>query len=188
MDQTITLYTQQMPIVLETIEREGTTRVKREFIQKKYGEEAWVFQQAYSFYNQHAPQYVAPPEGAESGIWCYCDKRWAVSGAGGILLELCVPRDQVILFDLRLWNRMLNLQYLGADQADEEAFEQRLESMGIATMADVFKTSFYPTVKAEILASWQRLFTSAQGCPEGYLEAGLWEIKKEWLISATEWK
>lgn len=182
MEETITLYTQQAQVVLDTIEREGTTRVKREFIEAKYGEEAWVFQQAYAFYNQHASKLVPAPEGAESGIWCYVDERWAVSGAGGFLLKLEVPRNQVVLFDLRVWNKMLNLQYVGTSEADEEAFEARVANMGVKNMAEVFNTAFYPTVKREIQQSWQCLFTSAEQCPETYLEAGLWEIRREWLI------
>ena len=181
MSEILTLYTQQAQVVLDTIEREGTTRVKRAFIEAKYGEEAWVFQQAYSFYNQHAEQLVSRPEGAESGIWCYVDERWAVSGAGGYLLKLEVPREAAVLFDLRVWNRMLNLQYVGKDEADEDAFEMKMTNMGVKNMAEVFNTSFYPTIKREVQQSWQRLFTSAQDCPESYLEAGLWEIRKEWL-------
>ena len=98
----IILYTAQAQVVLDALERDGVSRVRREFIQKKYGDEAWVFQQAYSFFAQHAQAIVPAPEGAESGIWCYCDSRWAAAGAGGVLLQLEVPREQAVLFDLRV--------------------------------------------------------------------------------------
>ena len=181
--ETITLYTAQTQIVLDVIERDGVSRVKREYIQKKYSDQAWVFAQAYSFFAEHAPKYVPRPEGAESGIWCFLDWHLAIAGAGCILIELEVPRDQVILFDSRVWNKMLNLNYVGADEADEQAFEKRITNMGLKGPADAFSTAFYPTVKREILQSWQRLFDSAEGCPEKYLQAGLWELRREWIVS-----
>lgn len=183
MPDTITLYTQQAQVVLDSIERDGTTMVKWDYINKKYGDQARIFSQPYAFFAQHAPAFVPKPANADSGIWCYCDSRWAVAGAGGALIELLVPRNQVVLFDLRVWNRMLNLQYVAADEADEAAFEQRLASMGVRDASEAFTTAFYPTVKREIVQSWQRLFESHQGCPETYLEAGLWEIRREWVVS-----
>ena len=181
-NESIILYTAQMQVVLDTIEREGTTHVKREFIQQKYGDQAWVFGQAYTFFAQHAPAYVPQPEGAESGIWCFVDSRWAAAGPGGSMLKLEVPRNQAILFDSRIWNRMLNLQYVGKDAADEEAFEARLAGMGIKQSSEAYSTSFFPTVKREILDSWKRLFGSAEGIEETYVQAGLWEIRREWVV------
>ena len=180
--ETLALYTAQSQVVLDTIEREGASRVKREFIAQKYGDEAWVFQQAYTFFAQNAGRYVAQPEGAESGIWCYADPAWATMGADGVLLQLQVPSDQAVLFDLRIWNRMLNLEYVCADDADEQAFERRIESMGLKGAYEAFSTPFYPQVKSEITKSWQRLFGSAENCPETYVQAGLWEIRREWLV------
>ena len=80
-------------------------------------------------------------------------------------------------------NRMLNLEYIGRDEADEEAFERRIVAMGLRSSSDAFATAFYPTVKREITQSWQRLFDSAEGCPDAYLEAGIWEIRREWIRS-----
>ena len=185
-NETITLYTAQTQVVLDAIERDGVSRVKREYIRQKYGDQAWVFQQAYSFFAEHAPRYVARPDGAESGIWCFCDWHLAVAGTGCSLIELEVPRDCAVLFDSRVWNRMLNLQYVGKDDADETAFEQRLASMGLKSSAEAFSTAFYPTVKREILQSWQRLFESAESCPEAYIQAGLWELRREWIVSVRE--
>lgn len=184
-EDTIILYTAQMQVVLDTIQAEGTSRVKREFIQKKYGEESWVFQQAYTFFAQNATRYVPAPEGAESGIWCFADSRWAAAGPGGTMLKLEVPRENAVLFDSRIWNRMLNLQYVGTSEADEEAFDQKLANMGMRQASEAFSTAFYPTVKREITDSWQRLFGSAEGIPDTYVQAGLWEIRQEWVLETT---
>ena len=41
------LYTAQAPVVTEALERDGVSRVKKAYVDQKYGETAWVFQTAY---------------------------------------------------------------------------------------------------------------------------------------------
>ena len=36
--------------------------------------------------------------------------------------------------------------------------------------------------KRRVRDSWKKLFSSAEGCPEEYLQAAVWELKKEWLL------
>ncbi len=183
---TIVLYTAQMPVVVDTIERDGVYRVKTAYVNQKYGDQAWIFKEAYSFFAQHAPRYVPKPEGAESGIWVYADEKQLYASAGSWALKLQVPQDQAVLFDLRVWNKMLNLDYVAAGDADERRFKKKLEDMGLGNVTQAFSTPFYPLVKQEIRKSWMRLFDSAQNCPQEYLEAGLWEIRREWVVDARQ--
>ena len=182
----ITIHTAQRKIIKEILDTEGVYRVQGKFIDKKYGDQAWIFKTAYSFFNQYAPQYLAKPEGAESGIWTYLDKRWVGAQPECMVMTFEVPRNEVLLFDLRLWNKILNLDYIAENEADAKRFQQNLDRMGIAQSLQAFTTPFYPTVKREITNSWQRLFDSAQDCPETYLEAAVWELKKDWLIDYYE--
>lgn len=179
---TVRLWTAQMPIVLDTLEKTGIYHVKREFVEKKYGEVAWIFREGYSFYNETAPQYVKRPEGAESGIWCYRKARWAGANVGSYLLCLEVPRDQCVFFDLRTWNRILNLHYVPKDREDQKRFDAELKRQGLKSTEPIFNTSFYPLLKREIRQSWQRLYSSVDTCDDGYLEAGLWELRPEWIV------
>lgn len=182
---TVTLYTAQAQVVMDTLERDGVYRVKNAYVDQKYGDEvAWIWRQAYSFFSQNAGRYVPKPEGAESGIWTFYDEKWTGAQPGYWMLKLEVPADHVVSFDLRAWNRIQNLDYLPKDEADGRRFQQNLERQGIKQAMQAFSTPFYPLVKREIEASWQRLFTSAEGCPETYLEAGLWEIRREWVADA----
>lgn len=181
---TITLYTAQAPIVMDTINKEGVYRVKTAYVDQKYGDEAWIFKQAYSFYAQNAMKYVPAPEGAESGIWVYADEIWVGAQLGNWVLKMEVPKNQVVLFDLRVWNKILNLQYVPENDEDEARYDKRLQDMGIMHPSIAFSSHFYPVVKQEIRESWKRLFGSAKGCPRNYLEAGLWEIRREWVVEA----
>ena len=183
---TITLYTAQAPVVMETLNTYGIYCVKMAFVDQKYGDQAWIFKEAYSFFAQNAARILPLPEGSQTAIWAYADEKWTGANVGSWALELQVPRDQVILFDLRLWNKILNLNYIGEDEDDERRFEERLESMGIQYPTQVFSTPFYPQLKQEIRKSWQRLFGSDANCPQAYLQAGLWELRQEWIVEARQ--
>ena len=182
----LTLYTAQAQVVMDVLERDGVSRVKMAYVDKKYESEAWVFKEAYSFFVQNAPRYVPKPEQAETAIWAYADEKWVGAQPGSWVLKLEVPRDQAVLFDLRAWNKILNLNYLGADEADNRRFEARLSSMGIQHSTQAFSTPFYPQVKQEIRKSWQRLFDTANSCPRTYLQAGLWELCRDWIAEARQ--
>ena len=178
----VILYTAQQPVVLETMERDGVSRVKLAYIDKKYGDSSWVFQEAYSFFRQHASALLPKPEGAESPVWLFCDSRWCFMGPDSLLMSFRIPRDRVLFFDQRVWNRILNLEYLGKDEKDEERFARELKGIGLSSTHKLFSTSFYPMQKRKVRDSWNMLFTSAGDCPEIYLQAAVWELRKEWLV------
>ena len=178
----VILYTAQSPVVLETLERDGVSRVKLAYIDRKYGDTSWVFQEAYSFFRQNASALLPKPDGAESPIWLFADSRWCFMGPDSVLMTFRIPRQQVLFFDQRVWNRILNLDYLGNDEKDEERFAKELKSIGLSNTHKLFSTSFYPMQKRRVRDSWKKLFTSAEDCPEEYLQAAVWELRKDWLI------
>ena len=178
----VILYTAQSPVVLETLERDGVSRVKLAYIDRKYGDTSWVFQEAYSFFRQNASALLPKPDGAESPIWLFADSRWCFMGPDSVLMTFRIPRQQVLFFDQRVWNRILNLDYLGNDEKDEESFARELKNIGLNNTHKIFSTSFYPMQKRKVRDSWKKLFSSAEGCPEEYLQAAVWELKKEWLL------
>lgn len=175
----LTMWTAQTEQVMETLERDGIYYVKKEYITQKYGNTAWIFQEAYHFFTERAKKLVEKPQLAESPVWMFCDKRWAVPVGGGCRIKLRIPRSEVILFDQRLWSKILNLSYIGTSEQEKE-FERKLQKMGIAESTDVFQKPYYPMLKAEILKSWERLFEEA--CPEPlYAEGAAWMIRKDWV-------
>ena len=181
----VTLYTAQQPVVLDCIERDGVSVVKRAYIDKKYGDAAWSFQEAYAFFRREMAMRIAPPAGAESPVWLYMDRRWCFMGPDSLLLSFRIPADRLLFFDRRLWERILNLEYLGRDAADEGAFEKELKSIGLSGTQKVFSTAFYPLQRRKVRESWKRLFESAD-CPESYRQAAVWELRKEWLVEVQK--
>ena len=181
----IRLWTAQSDPVISCIQKDGRSLVKKEYIDKKYGESAWVFQTAYGFFREYGATLLPKPAGAESPFWLFPDPKWIVAGKGSFILELLVPRSRVLLFEREKWQKILNLSYLGNSEEEEEHFHRELEAQGLSTSFEVFSTPFYPALRAKIRKSWERLFTLETEEKEA-LQAALWEIRKEDIISCRK--
>lgn len=183
-DAMVHLWTAQTETVLACIRENGFSQVKMEYIDKKYEESAWIFKEAYSFFKQKARTVIQPPQGAESLIWLFADKRWVYVSRDSCLLELSIPGDRVILFDRERWQKVLNLAYVGIDPEDEARFEQKMEQMGVDTYCAVFQTGFYPYLKSEIRKSWDRVFDISSTAREN-LGAAVWQLRSEDIVSTV---
>lgn len=181
MENKIILWTAQTSQVMEELAKNGINYVKEQYITEKYKEAAWSFQLAYQFLAKEAKKRISKPEEAESLIWLYKDPKWIFSGRDTTLLQLSIPADEIILFDLRKWNRILNLSLLGTP-AEEAKFEQELARQGIANSSDVFANPYYPLLKKKITDSWQKLFENTD-IEESYLQGACFSLKKEWIIN-----
>lgn len=179
-NNTITMWTTQAQIVLDTLERDGVYYVKKEYIDKKYGKTAWIFKTAYEFFRQHAKDIVPKPEEAESPVWMFRDPQWAGEYTGATCLKLEVPAEELILFDLRDWTRILSLEPLGSED-ERMAIEWELKRQGVMTASDVFEKPFYPLLKQRIQKTWNQLFEEKE-IEEQYIQGATWLLKKEWIV------
>lgn len=176
----VTVWTAKEAVVMEAIERDGVSYVKKEYLDKKYGETAWIFKTAYEFFVKEAEKRVSKPDEAESPVWVFKDERNVFKSSGEALLKLNVPKEEIIFFDLRDWNKILNLGYLGTDE-EIARFTHKLKTQGVKDVLEIFKSPFYPLLKREVVDSWSRLFDREEPCDE-YVEGALWMIKKEWIV------
>ena len=193
--ETITMYTCQTKPVTDAIMRDGISYVKQKYIDYKYQDIAWIFKEAYHFFNHHAVQILTRPEQAESPVWVFHDPKWAQPDQGSSQLKLEIPLDEIILFDLRKWNRILNLNLIGTKE-EEEKFARELESWRIQDSSDVFAGDFYPMLKNKIKKSWKKLFEDSEEIlrelQEGrfrqfgnedtdYIQGAVWCLKEKWI-------
>lgn len=178
-DGFVEMWTSQAQRVWDTIKRDGVYYVKEQYVREKYGDTAWIFQEAYRFFVRKASGIVEKPQEAESPVWMYCDKRWAAPEGDAVRVKLRIPREEVILFDARTWSRILNLSYVGSEE-EVMRFEQKLKERGIMYASNVFEKPYYPDLKAEIIKSWDTLFS--QGYPEPlYIQGAAWKIEIVWV-------
>ena len=175
----VEMWSVQTQQVLDTLKRDGVYYVKNHYINEKYQETAWIFKEAYRFFIKKAGELVKKPAEAESPVWLFCDKRLACPEPGSYRIKLKIPKEELILFDTRKWSKILNLSYVGTEQ-EEKPFAQGLQRRGIMFPSDVFEQPYYPTLKAEVIRSWDRLF---EECTEPlYTQGAVWKIEKGWLL------
>ena len=181
---TIKLYSSQTNIVLEAIERDGACYSKAEYVRRKYQESAPIFLTAYSWFVSQMPKYVEKPEGAEYPYWAFKDL-YNVDQSENIL-NLTVPKDEAVYFDMLDLNKVMRLSYIGETPEEEKAFFEDMALRGL-NWNDVMLTSFYPEWKQKIMKSWERLFRHHEQIKAGdysgvhSVQAGLWRIKKDWI-------
>ena len=71
----VTMWAAQTQTVLDVINTDGVSYVKKEYIDKKYGETAWIFKMAYDFFIRRFQMKVDKPDEAESPVWLYMDPK-----------------------------------------------------------------------------------------------------------------
>lgn len=183
----IKLYTSQSDIVLQIIENDGVCYSKKEFVRKKYYESAPIFITAYSWFVTEFEKIIPKPEKAEYPYWAFKELYNLDNSGGGNAIKLNVPLEEVILFDLFDWNKIICMKYIGENEEDEREFKENIKKFGLKE-TDIMLTNFYPELKQKITESWKRLFRNNENIKNGNekeihgVQAGLWRIKKEWII------
>lgn len=188
-DNTVKLYSSQSEAVVKILDRDGICFSRKEYVVKKYEESAPIFTAAYDWFVMEAQKYLPKPKGAEYPYWAFRDLYSVEQSADSKLLQLRIPIDEVIFFDMYDWNKILRLQYVGETKADEEQFRQMLADYGIRKESDIILTNFYPALKRQVQDSWKRLFLNHENIKQenikgvGSVQAGLWQLKKEWIFT-----
>lgn len=184
----ITLYSSQAEAVTQALRKDGICFSRQEYVVRKYGESAPIFVAAYSWFVMEMQKYLTKPEGAEYPYWAFRDLCSVDKSADSEVLQLCVPADEAVFFDMYDWNKLLRLQYIGETEDDEKRFRKQLADYGVKRESDIILTNFYPDLKRQVQNSWQRLFRRHERIKAGNMEgvgsvqAGLWQLKKEWIM------
>jgi hypothetical protein len=178
-EKTVKLYTAQSGIVLDTIQEKEISYVKKEYIKAKYGEDiSKIILIAYDWFAKEMEKKIDKPENAEYPVWLFKNKKYALTYGADNLLNLNIPEKEVILFDNRKWERVLNLNYVGNSLEEEKEFDRKLRNYGMQTGYDVFKSPLHIKLKKEIKDSFSRIFDIED---KSIVKGASWCLKKEWL-------
>ena len=184
----VDLYSPQAEAVWQAVEKEGTAFSRREYVRKKYEESAVIFLTAYDAYVREAEKIVPRPDERAYPYWAFASEDLVDRSGGVRVMKLRVPVNEAVFFDQYDWYKVLRLSYIGETETDEENFSRNLQMRGIRDSSEAVLKPFYPDVKREIIGSWKRLFRHDAAVKAGEtsgvraVQAGLWCIKKEWLI------
>lgn len=175
-DQFIELWSAQHKRVFDTIQNEGVYYVKNRYLEEKYQEVSWVFKEAYAYMVKEVAKRVPKPPEAESPVWFFNDKNWALKDEDTVLLKIELPREEVVLFDLHKWNKVLNLSYVGTE-TEEKEFSERLKRNGVHDSTEIFTRPYYPLEKKEIVKSWSRIFELDNTAGQ-HIQGAAWKLEK----------
>lgn len=191
----VILYSPQAEPVWDAVLNEGTAYSRREYIYKKYEESAGIFLAAYDAYIREAEKLVTRPEPWAYPYWAFASMQQVDQSGGGRVMKLSVPVEQAVFFDAYDWYKVLRLSYIGDNEADEASFSQELQRRGIRDTSEVILKPFYPDLKRKVTDSWKKIFRHDETIRKALIngevqeidgvraiQAGLWQIKKEWLI------
>lgn len=190
----IILYSPQATIVWRVVNEFGTSFSRREYIADKYEESARIFLTAYDAYIHEAEKIVPRDDSSAYPYWAFASLD-QIDSMGQKVMKLYVPLDEVVLFDQYDWYKVLRLSYIGETPEEEAEFTRELEKRGIRDVSDVVLRPFYPDLRKKVISSWSRLFRYDEAVKRAVsdgddvlstgiraVQAGLWCIKKEWLI------
>jgi hypothetical protein len=183
----VILYSPQAKAVWQELQNIGIAFSRREYVQKKYEDCANIFLTAYDAYIRMAADIVPRPDDGAYPYWAFASMD-QVDTAGGRVMKLAVPVSEAVFFDQYDWYKVLRLSYIGTSEEDEKNFEKKLSMRGIVDPSEAVLRPFYPDIKREITGSWSRLLRHDTAIRNGdtsgvrAVQAGLWQIKKEWLI------
>lgn len=184
----VKLFSPQAEAVWQAVENEGIAFSRREYVQKNYEESAVIFLAAYDAYVREAEKIVPRPDDRAYPYWAFASEELVDRSGGLRVMRLRVPLEEAVFFDQYDWYKVLRLSYIGETDKDEEAFARGLEMRGIRDSSEAVLRPFYPDVKRQITDSWKRLFRHDAAIRKGdtsgvrAVQAGMWQIKKEWLI------
>lgn len=178
-------YTRQHTAMWDTLQREGSYRVRKEYIEEKNDSIAGYYLKLYRLYTGMARQYISIPENAEYPIWLSLSPDNMLQPVEGtVILRLEIPEEKFILCNYEGWGYVVNYFYLPDNKEDEIRHRELLRKNGIASDDVLFLTdkgNFYPLLKREVEGSWQKIFTLMPDNCESNLVATCWELSREWV-------
>lgn len=182
--ETTTLWTRQVPQVLEELNTTGSYRVKKEYIIQKNDTIADFYLDLYKWYTTHARSYIEIPRNLEYPIWLSVDEDNTLQPTENtVILKAEIPNDKFIIANMDAWGYRVNYWYIPLDEEDAKKHKAELLRYGIHeedSLISTDKGNFYPLLRRKITDSWERVFTlPPEKCD--MMVATTWELKKEWI-------
>lgn len=172
------VWTRQHKNILTILEQEGRYIAKQRYIEQENEDTAPFFLEVYAWYTEAGSRIVPAPEDVRYPIWVSLSEGSRLPGTPNtVSLELLLPAELVLSVDMEQWSRVLDYSYIAANAEDAERHRQLLKQYNVGD-AQAYMSRFYPDIKREIRASWQRIFSAGQ---QAQTTGTIWEIKADWV-------
>ena len=175
---TIRVWTKQNLQILPALEQTGRHVARREFVLQN--DDSALMQPAYDWLVSHLPQENRPAD-ADYPIWLsFRSDGTMLPTPGCAILELELDEAAITRINVAKWGAINNFSYLPADDADLRRHQRLLREYGVSD-AKCCMSRFYPELKAEIEASWDRLFDDRVQLGNDLAYGLVWEVKASWI-------
>ena len=178
-----TVWTKQDRRVLDALRSTGRHTAKREYVLQN--EDSRLMLEAYDWLVARHPDGNRRPPDADYPIWVSFRQDAAMlPGPGFVILELELDSGLITPINIAKWGAINNFSYIPADEADARRHKKLLADYGVSD-AKACMSRFYPELKREIVASWDRLFDDSVTLGNHFAYGLIWEVRQEWIKAVT---
>ena len=177
----IKVWTKQHENVLKELNETGRYIARREYIRSDLQEHAGLVLEVYDWLVRHSPDAAQKPGDVEYPVWVpFTSEAVMLPSPGAVILELTLDPACITSVNIEKWGSILNYSYIPKDEADARRHQDMMEQYGVSD-AKAYMSRFYPHLKREIIASWDRLFDDSVILGNDSKYGNIWEIRKEWV-------
>lgn len=175
----ITVWTKQNKKILQVLEDQGRHVAKREYVLGN--EDARLMLTCYDWLVAHHPDRSHRPADGDYPVWVSLQQdATALPSPGYVILELEVSEELITPINIAKWGAINNFSYIPLDEADARRHKKLLADYGTSD-AKACMTQFYPELKREIMASWDRLWDDSVQLGNHFAYGLIWEVRREWI-------
>lgn len=180
------VWTKQHVQVLRELEEKGRYTAKRRYVELENEDCAPIVLEAYDWLVGHAPNRGRRPADAEYPVWVSLARDTAMLvEPGRVLLELEVDPAELAFIPVGKWGMVLNYSYIPDGEADAARHRKLLADYRVSDVT-AYMSHFYPAIKREIVASWDRLFDERVQLGGTHQYGIIWELRKEWIVDVIQ--
>lgn len=182
----IKVWTRQHISVYDKVMNDGRYTAKKDYIFMDLQEHAKYVLEVYDWLVRKGPKAHLKPADVEYPVWMSFEQdATMMPGKDGVIFELTIDEEIITPINIAKWGTILNYSYIPADEKDAKRHREILEMYGVDD-AKAYMTQFYPMIKKEIVASWDRLFDDQVKLGNDLKYGTIWEVRKEWVTNVIK--
>ena len=180
------VWTKQNKAILKELEETGRHICKKEYIGMDLQEHIHLVLEVYDWLVRKGPKALLKPADVEYPVWMSFEQdATMMPGKDGVIFELTIDEEIITPINIAKWGTILNYSYIPADEKDAKRHREILEMYGVDD-AKAYMSQFYPMIKKEIVASWDRLFDDQVKLGNDLKYGTIWEVRKEWVTNVIK--
>ena len=102
-----------------------------------------------------------------------------------VILKLSVDEALITPVNVIKWGKIMDYSYIPANESDAERHRTLLADYRVSDVK-AYMSQFYPQIKREIIASWDRLFDDTILLGNDLKYGLIWELREEWILDVME--